>query len=624
MTERIRRRSRRLVALVERLPKVGRFGQYRRADSLGTGIVSRQQHDTPGSMQERTFNNLLDLPLVLVQRILEDVVDDFFQRHRRTGDTRRLLKLRTINRLFNHEIVKHLGKQLISWDSDDRLKCMWNAPSTFTTRLLEHYVGEHHRRGSLFSRRMHNAIDIIMDKFETLGRSDERHEIVHRLCQFLATRSTMRNDFAECNVSEADTQVLALVIAISAPYNDLIEAWVKAPLRTQRIDINMHVYDIDRPIHIAITLGRTEVVKMLLENGAVIDNSPWSRTCRALERAAENGHLEVCDLVLRRLPIDQDHITSWTYGKVIQSAATHQQWSVVTELLDAYAYDVLESDIKPILCCAAKYGQDDIIRQIMQEGSHTTLSFIRSKRSPLRDAASGGHLSTCLLLRDYVTWGQGFFEQADQTACSVAKGGNIGIYNLICDCNPSLWAPWHEIHFLPIAAEHGNLAFAQFAIARGSDRNPKPDHLKPPRKQKRIKIDQFQAELRDFALLRAVVSGHVDFVRWMLQDLKVDIRTAARWAKQSELDYMALAIDTGQADMVRLFKQELGDFDIPDIGAEFIQDKLCRPSRRENITRYGEDACEKLNLRMQDYKLVYQFGLKRDRKLAEKVAKEKV
>lgn len=471
---------------------------------------------------------------------------------------------------------------------------------------------------------MHNAIDIIMANFEAAGRSDERHEIVHHLCQFLATRYTMRSDFTERDVSETDTQVLALVITISAQYNDLVAAWVKTTLRTQRTDINMHVYDIGRPIHIAITLGRTEVVKMLLEMGAVLDNSPWSRTCWALERAAENGHLEVCDLVLRRLPIDQDHVTSWTYGKVIQSAATHQQWSVVTELLDVYAYDVVESDIKTILCCAAKHGQDDIIRQIMQGYSYTTFSFTRSKRSPLREAASGGHLSTCLLLRDYVNWGQGFFEQADQTARSVAKGGNIDIYNLIYDCNPSLWSPWHEIHFLPIAAEHGNLAFAQFATARGSDRNPKPDHLKPPRKQKRIKIDQYQAELRDFALLRAVVSGHVDFVRWMLQDLKVDIRTAARWAKQPDLAYVVLAIDTGRTDMVRLFKQELGDFELPDKGAEFVQSKFCRPYRRGNITRYGEDACERLSLRMQDYNLRYLFGLKKDRKLAEKVAKEKV
>jgi hypothetical protein len=98
MTERIRRRSRRLAALVERLPKVGRFGQYRLADSLGADIVSRQQYDTPDVMQERKLNSLLDLPLVIVQRILEDVVDNFFQKNPRTGNTRRLLKLRTINR----------------------------------------------------------------------------------------------------------------------------------------------------------------------------------------------------------------------------------------------------------------------------------------------------------------------------------------------------------------------------------------------------------------------------------------------------------------------------------------------------------------------------------------------
>lgn len=100
MTEKIRRRSRQLAALVGQLPKVGRFGQYRLADSLGTNVASRQQNDTIESGLDSSFKSLLDLPLVLVQRILEDVVDEFFQRESSTGSIGRLLKIRAVNRKF--------------------------------------------------------------------------------------------------------------------------------------------------------------------------------------------------------------------------------------------------------------------------------------------------------------------------------------------------------------------------------------------------------------------------------------------------------------------------------------------------------------------------------------------
>lgn len=97
MLERTKQRSRPLVSLMERLPKVGQFGQYRLADSLGADIVSRKTLDTSGSIRRGTLIDLLDLPLILVQRILEDLVEDSFRRGHGPTNVKRLLKLRTVN-----------------------------------------------------------------------------------------------------------------------------------------------------------------------------------------------------------------------------------------------------------------------------------------------------------------------------------------------------------------------------------------------------------------------------------------------------------------------------------------------------------------------------------------------
>lgn len=316
--------------------------------------------------------------------------------------------------------------------------------------------------------------------------------------------------------------------------------------------------------------------------------------------AAKSGYLDVLEVVLASMPIDQDHGTFHTYGKVIQSAAAHQKWAIVNQLLDQYMYDVPGVYLNAILCWAAKYGQDDVIRKVLNEELYY-FTFSRSKGSPLLEAASGGYLSICRLILETTTWRQDCSRRFETLARSVARGGNIEIYHLFQQQNPPLWNPGHEIHFLPIAAEHGNVEFAKFAIAKGCDQGPKPNHLKSPHKHNHFNQLQYQEDLRYFALLRAVSCGHLEFVRWLVEDVGADIGFSSTLADDPCPSLLLAAVDTGRIEMVRLLKWKFGADALPEDALEALESEQAREERRTLFQVRIEELCERLYLRKEDY-----------------------
>lgn len=439
---------------------------------------------------------------------------------------------------------------------------MWNAPVAYTIRLLEAFIGDNYRREScLFVKRMHASIDVLEEQARAIGSPKIRHEILHHLCYALAKRPRTRTDFMERDAYETEHNAIAFILAMAAGYNDVVDAMLEA--RTVRPD--QQAWDFGHFIDIAISLGSTNSAQALIEHGATIDNSYWSQTCQALQYAAEVGHVKVLELVLASMPIDQDHHTFRTYGEVIRNAAKHQQWDVVNQLLDNYMYDIEEEQLKSILSWAAKYGQDSIISLVLDaELCNHYLTFSRGKNFPLGQAAYGGHLSTCRLIIDKAAWWHVHPSRSEVMARFVGIGGNVDIYHLFKAKDAKVWKQWHEMHFLPLAAEHGHLEFAKFAVAKGCDRHPKPKHRDMPHELEWYGEGVYPGDIRYFALLRAVVSGHLDIVRWLVEDVGVDVNNKAKLGADAELLPLVLAVDTGRVDMAKLLRCELGAEPIPE------------------------------------------------------------
>lgn len=178
--------------------------------------------------------------------------------------------------LFNYEIIRQLGKGFRFWSYDDRLNCVWSAPSAFTICILENFVGEQYRGDSLFSKRMHDAVDTVIEKLDAVGQTKPRCEVLHHLCYALAHRSSMRSDFTERDGSMVETSVLALIIAVVAQYTDVIAAWTLST--SQMAHLNKRVTDFGTPLDIAISHGRKDTAQLLIEKGATIENHSWSWT----------------------------------------------------------------------------------------------------------------------------------------------------------------------------------------------------------------------------------------------------------------------------------------------------------------------------------------------------------
>lgn len=291
---------------------------------------------------------LLDLPLVLVQDIIYHVVRSYTHADGKQNlPITHLLELREVNRFFDNELMRQLGRQFKRWPEEDRQRCMWNASVAFTIQTLSAFIGDNDRRhSSLIVTRMHASIDIFEEQARNIGKLKIRHEILHHLCYALAIRLHTRTEFVDREAHEAEHMAIAIVIAIASKNTDIMNTM----LNTCAVRPDQRTWDFGHFIDLAITLGLTDSVRVLINNGATIDNDPWSQTSRALRYAAQVGNLEVLELVLASMPIDQDHETFSTYGKVIQRAASYQQWDVVHRLLDKYMYDIEEEQLKSIIC----------------------------------------------------------------------------------------------------------------------------------------------------------------------------------------------------------------------------------------------------------------------------------
>jgi hypothetical protein len=431
------------------------------------------------------------------------------------------------------------------------------AQRPFCLQLLQTYIGETDRGTCEFAKRMHWVVDVLMEKLELLNAPKARHEVVYALCCALTTRSSHSEILPTDKQDDSYPYSAVFVVALVAEYHDVVEHMLEhhpvvscGSPPTEVPIAAASTYDFSKPLDAMISLGRAAQARMLLSHGAQLENSKSS----VYFKAAKRGYADIIDLIIDRLPWDFANRNAMNTLYIVQSlltiAATSENWEIVRRVLHR-PEEALRGDRmrmkecwNTLLCSAANRGLNDIVSDILEFTKPSKAGIF-----PLGEAASGGQVSTCKLLlrKGIVPEGPNLSGRAEELARSVARGGSIEICRLLKEHN--LWKPEHEIHFLPVAAECGHLEFAKYAIENGCDMKSKPYDYAVLLDMDRPK--RYPDDIRYFALLRAVVMGRQDIVRWLIEELGMDVGKDVELT-HPHLSPVDLAVHTNNKDMIRL------------------------------------------------------------------------
>lgn len=408
-----------------------------------------------------------------------------------------------------------------------------------------------------------------MQQFELVNEPKKRHEMLGSLCYALTMWPWRRDLFKYGNQEQIafyDPLPTAFAVAIMARYTEVMKSMVEPQpaipcdigTRAECSTVTQKSRNFVIPLDIAITLGNTDQVMLLLSHGAVLNGGPRSPNCLAMLLAAQHGHLKMVEFVLEQLPWNSDDKSLRIMGKITQRAAAHQRWDIVRRVLDRDRFylqkPLMEEYWNNTLCSAARYGRNDIVSDVLDLCDRP----FTNRKFPLGDAACGGHVSTCRLLleKDVMHYTRDIPRRSEVLARCVARSGSVELCRFLKQQN--LWKPWHEVHFLPIAAENGHLEFAKYAVKNGCDAYYKPTRKAPMSFLDEGRIIRHPDDIRYFSLLRAIVSGHQDFVRWLVEEIGMDVGRDSKLAHPQVLP-MNLAIAANNNEMAALLSDLSAD-----------------------------------------------------------------
>lgn len=466
---------------------------------------------------------------------------------------------------------------------------MWNAPRHYYVRVLESWIGEVDRRSCPAVTHMHDVIDHLMQRLDAVRTPKDRHEVLRQLCRAVSMRP-WQHELVECEPEVWAPRSTALIVAMLAQYEDvtdvLIEELWQEPLPTWAHDLSdeeaweptlldANAWAFGTPLDVAIANGETALVQRLVGSAATLNLREGRSNCHAAECAAKRGHVEVIERLFR--VVSSEHSSDYmsiTMGRVAASAAAHCHWNVVSLSLHHGAtwhiYDDSDDDydsdsddrpfVENILYQAIRDGQGNVARKILEmdgedhkAANHYRPLRVRGPVFSFRGAACNGQLDICKMLIDKnvepIVFRRGPYAQV--IARYVASVGSVKMYRFLKQLE--LWTPTNEICFLPIAADHGHIEFAKLALEKGCDTRPKQRCRRPAVKLERTRKIRYPDDIRYFALCRAIASGCIHIVRWLINEVVVDVTKLAF----HPLLPMDIAIAADNADMIALL-QDLG------------------------------------------------------------------
>ena len=176
-------------------------------------------------------------------------------------------------------------------------------------------------------------------------------------------------------------------------------------LLNKDVDVNgCYEESITSPLHVAAANDHLEVVKELLMKGASVD-LPNKHGWTALMQAAFHGHSSiVAQLICNHADVNKQSLLG---ASPIHLAAAGGHLKVCQQLVKAGCKRLPIENCTPDisyeftpLMCAAQYGNDDVIKYLLDEDCFADISYATqfSGVNALTISACSGHMTTCQLL----------------------------------------------------------------------------------------------------------------------------------------------------------------------------------------------------------------------------------
>ena len=242
-----------------------------------------------------------------------------------------------------------------------------------------------------------------------------------------------------------------------------VQVWLTEPVIGQ-----------DCPLHACARRGCTEVVKLLLANGAD-PNLAKDNGATPLHVAAENGHQAVVGLLLGR---QADPNLAFSDGVTPLSIAAQNGYQVVVELLLANGVDPnrASDDGATPLYVAAHNGHQAVVELLLDRQANPNLTRRSDGATALYVAARNGHQAVVELLLDRQANPNLTRRSDGATPLYVAaRNGHQAVVKLLLDrqVNPNLTRRSDGATPLYVAAQNGHQAVVELllVLANGADPN---------------------------------------------------------------------------------------------------------------------------------------------------------
>jgi hypothetical protein len=306
--------------------------------------------------------------------------------------------------------------------------------------------------------------------------------------------------------------------------------------------------------------------------------------CEALEDAAKDIHIQVFDFAMRQvlnqrptLPKFHLHGFKSLFDWVCIMSARHaiedghneiaklifeQYWAfVVWPAFVAWPGGEGADEtacLQELTIKAAEKGNNQILTLLLDRGVSASPDSFPSATNPryfpLTAAAANDHVSTCELLLRRGGGGKLRRGRANLVWRYVVASGNKQMLELF-EAH-GIPKKGEKMNLLPIAAEAGQLEMAQWAVSNKFDKIMVSKRKKDSTERKRM-----EGLRRYLALLLSVVRGHKEIVRWLVQDVGVDLNATASNSDPGyrRLKPLMLAVDAGNHEMAVLLLQLRAD-----------------------------------------------------------------
>ncbi|KAF2498913.1 ankyrin [Lophium mytilinum] len=432
----------------------------------------------------------------------------------------------------------------------------------FGLRLAVERLASGSRARTELATTIHAVVDDLMSRLAQCKKSLAMNEVLEAVCRTALSNIETENmlrclliddyynsqmlpyDWGADEESRIDISQCSLLVAISARYIDVQQSMLPGIT-----NINFETRYFGSLLQTACHAGHCDTVKLLLDQGADIHHELRLRAMKkpAIHVASASGHRNVVELLLEpRYNLD----TSAREFRLAAVAALPKSSETALRLFEKYTGPGVKQIRRDLCWAAADYGRTELMLKMLDAGAPLDSDPESSPGwAPLRWACRSGHCDTvrALLARGAATticprrrlyafhyairWKH--FDVAD---ILLVHGDNIND-----DCKG-----YRE--FVD-AARGGQLDIAQYLIGRGLD-------VHSP------SVESF----RNQSMEEAASYGRVQFLRWLICDLKLNVgggrlprntsslMTAALHAGNPEVVHFLFQLGAGPIDLSRLKK----------------------------------------------------------------------